>query len=1005
MWVSMSKTLLSTALFTAFSYIIGTAKPTFDDDVFPILENLCLDCHDEDVQKGNLRIDNLNPDMVKGPDADRWHEVLNKLNVGEMPPVEKTQPTDKDREILTGWLNTSLAEAAKARRATDGRVVFRRLNREEYNNTLNDLFGLDLDIQGLLPSERPSEAGFTNNGQELFISPLHLEYFLKIARMYVRKAIVSGKRPPRTGFHTTIEEKLGKPAKDGKNASPSTPIPISFKLEDPEKPASIGMQLRRKHAAKGFRMVYPDSVLLPPGVRSRGTGIPARQGPQPALQITPRDFPDEGAVRIRVTASAQDPILPDAVANLDTTGAVYLEVYRPHLPGGATQDAYKNANPVEVRFVDGITIKGIGVDIEEVSLRYSTLLEVPESGKYKFHLSSDDGSCLYINSELLASTYNSTKVSDEIELEAGSHKMVLNYYDSGGGDRLSLEWEGPGIGKQPVRSLKRDPDILPQKKQIESKREKQYPSIAVRMGNFLDDGLELKALGSPQEVRATQDKPQTYDFLARLENLPLPFRNKDLGNRGDLNRALILISNAYYPDSVYTDPILRIHSIEFEAPFYPTWPTESHRKIFPGNQGEAADITTARQIFQNFLRRAYRRPPTNKEAGDFMDLWKAYRANPGIPEGDELSFEDSIAAILPAALVSPAFLYLVEPSEDGKNRELNSYEIASRLSYFLWSTMPDKELSDLADQSKLADPAILRKQVHRLLASGKSEAFYRNFIDQWLELDALERVAIDRKRYPDYQPYLREAMRKETRGFFKYILEEGISALHLIDSEFLWINPLLAKHYNIQGVRGEKFRKVPAPQSHIRGGILTHASILTANSSGTDSHPIKRGTWLLKKLLNSPPPPPPPNVPELDQEDPDLRGKSIKEQLELHRENPACMNCHKKIDPFGIPFETYDTVGKHRTHNKGKPVDSIASLPDGTQIANLQALQDYLLTERKDQFAQALTHKLLAYALGRTLSFADEPETQKISQKFESEGYRLKSLIEEIVLSDAFLLK
>ena len=976
-------------------------EPSFSKDIIPILEKLCIDCHDEDTAKGELNLDELNPDMVKGPDADKWHEVLNKLNVGEMPPEDKKQPSDKEREVLTSWLNQSLKKAAEARRSTDGRVVFRRLNREEYNNTLNDLFGIDLDITGILPPERPSEEGFINNGQELVISPLHLEYFLKIARLYTQKAIFEGERPAPTGFFTTIiGEKVEVSEKDKKRQQIKL-TPKSHLLQNPDKSAGIGMQIRGKNAPKDFDMVNVNHIALPPAIRATGTQIPARQGPQPSLLLTLRDFLDEGDVRLKIKASYNRP--DTSSMHLKNRGTVYLEVFRPHFQC-AEQKYYKNAAPESTRFLDDFDLKQTGTAIEQISLRFSSILEVPKDGKYKFYLDSDDGSCLYIDDKEITKTYNA-KSTAELELKAGSRDIILNYYDSGGGDRLSLEWEGPDFERQSLHTLRRDPKFENIEKVALKKIEPQFPFIGVRMGNFLDDGLELKPVAPSQEVQASSDKPQTYEFIGRLENLPLPFRNKDLSKSGDLNRALILITNEYESNIPGYDPILEIHSIEFEAPFHAVWPPKPHQKIFHASPNSDKQEVYAKEIFENFLTRAYRRAPTQEELADLLRLWKAYRENPAVVEEEKLTFEQSIAAVLPAALIHPAFLYLVEPAEDGKIRELNSHETASRLSYFLWASMPDEELSQLADQNKLKDPKVLRQQVRRLLSDSRSEAFYRNFIDQWLELDALDLVAVDRKVHRTFQPYLREAMRQETRGFFQVVLENDLSAFNLIDSDFLWLNPMLAKHYNIPGVLGEGFRKVPASKDYNRGGLLTHASILTSNSSGTDSHPIKRGTWLLKRFLNSPPPPPPPNVPELDQEDPDLRGKSLKEQLVLHRENPACMNCHKKIDPFGIPFENYNTVGQWRTSNKGKSIDASAQLPDGTVWESLKDLQTYLLQERKDQFARALCAKLLSFSLGRSLSFADDEQLDLLQQEFAKSNYRLKALIEAIVLSDAFLLK
>ena len=367
------------------------------------------------------------------------------------------------------------------------------------------------------------------------------------------------------------------------------------------------------------------------------------------------------------------------------------------------------------------------------------------------------------------------------------------------------------------------------------------------------------------------------------------------------------------------------------------------------------------------------------------------------------TFESTIKEFLPVILASPNFLYLAEPAAE--NKQLTSYELASRLSYFLWSTMPDRQLLDLAGRDELSKPHVLRQQVTRMLEDDRSDEFIRNFVDQWLDLDSVQRVAINKDRHKDFWDETKAAMQSETRSFFAEILRHDLSALNLIDSDFTMLNDHLAEHYRVANVTGPEFRRVALRPDDRRGGLLTQGSVLYGGSDGKDSHPIRRGVWLLRKLLDDPPPDPPPNVPDLDQTDPKLSGKPLKEQLELHRDNPACANCHQQIDPWGIAFEDYDAVGRWRGTKGDRnfvPDAAASTLQDGTKIESLQDLKSYLLDHRQEDFARAVTKNLLIYALGRSLDFSDEEFVSELSQEFQENDFRLRSLIEGIVLSEAF---
>jgi hypothetical protein len=357
---------------------------------------------------------------------------------------------------------------------------------------------------------------------------------------------------------------------------------------------------------------------------------------------------------------------------------------------------------------------------------------------------------------------------------------------------------------------------------------------------------------------------------------------------------------------------------------------------------------------------------------------------------------------LATALATPEFLYLTQklPADPTESPQaISGLELASRLSIFLWSSIPDEELLRLAQQGQLKDPGVLAAQVKRMLADPRARRFSQNFVQQWLGMDGLNSVT----HVTDSS--LKEAMQEEPIALFDEVLKRNSSIMDFIHSDYAVVNERLAGHYRIPGVYGPHFRKVPIEPQTNRGGILTGAAILTMNSDGKDSHPLKRGIWLLKRILHDPPPPPPPNVPEVDLTDPEILKMTLKERIADHRNKPACISCHAKIDPWGIALENYDAIGSYRTKIKDKPVDATAVLYNKQKLDGVGSMKDYLLATRKDQFARAMVHKLSSYALGRPMSFSDRGEIDKMTKELRDSGDGLKDLVSIVIRSELFNTK
>lgn len=780
----------------------------FDIDVKPVLLRRCAHCHGPDDVNGNVRLDTLSTDLVKDTAAaETWHDVLNVLNLGEMPPEDAEPLTDSERSIVTDWIATELQRAVEVRRSTGGQVVIRRLTRTEYRNTMRDLLGLDLRYGPELLPDSPAGDGFTNNGSSLQMSSLQMESYLDAARNAMKRAIVIGPRPD--------------------------------VVEVMETSSAVDK------------------------VKDNWTSILGRTG---KFVLRSTEFPDEGEFVIRVRARA---ILP--------SDATYPQLrvvlgYR-----ADTQTPSEEVGMVEVRS--------------------------PEFQEYEF--------------------------------------------------RARLE-------------------SFP----LQSRTQSKYPGLLIWLTNAFTDGKPAP-------------KP-------RQEIVEIP--GKD-GKKTRKQKRLVWDVDPNFPK-------IEVASVSFKAPVLENWPPSHHTRIlFPDDLAERDSTAYAQAVLARFMRRAFRRPVSDDEVE--MMLAYFHEVRPTFS-----TFEEAMRETLAMVLVAPDFLYLVEPSS-GEKRALTSHELASRLSYFLWSSMPDERLFELADSSQLLDLKTLTDEVDRLLADPRSWNFVSQFSDQWLDLSGINRIAVNPEYYPAFRNELKPHMQRETQEFFNELLRNDHSALAFLDSDFVMVNRPLADHYGLNGPRGIEFERVELTDGDPRGGLLSQASILLTNSTGEDSHAILRGVWIRKRLLGDPPAPPPPNVPNLDRQNRDVASLPLKEQLREHLENEACARCHRDIDPWGIALEQFDAIGLmrdriHRMSGRKKltfGVDARATLPDGHKVNGVADLKAYLLSEKRDQFARTLVRRLMGYALGRSLELSDHDTIDELTGKFIASDYRLQKLVHLIVKTREFRSK
>jgi len=456
-----------------------------------------------------------------------------------------------------------------------------------------------------------------------------------------------------------------------------------------------------------------------------------------------------------------------------------------------------------------------------------------------------------------------------------------------------------------------------------------------------------------------------------------------------------------YLSDVYMGPRLRIYSMAIEGPESTDWPPASHQAIFGPDPIEPSQIDPV-TVVERFAPRAFRRPLLPSERKRYVNFYYDLRDKGSSPQA-------AIKSTLSAIMTSPHFLYVERPWDDSKDEapeHADQFSLASRLSYFLWSSMPDAELLEVAARGELASSHELRYQTLRMMRDPKARGFVEQFTDSWLRLNTLGSMPPDEEKFKVFHDRsLQPLMKEETRSFFAYILKENRSIDEFLQSDYTFLNRYMADLYGIENIEGDHFRKVPLPASLKRGGLLSQASILTTTSNGVETSPVVRGIWVLENILGTPPSPPPPDVEPLE---PDIRGATtIREQLIKHRKIETCAECHRKIDPIGFAMESFDPIGRYREyyHNeKGKEtneVDTAGELPSGHNFQNLDELKKILL-ERKHLFAECLTEKLLTYALGRELTFADRSTVKSILEELDHRGNGLQDLVELVVTSDAF---
>ena len=816
---------------------VQSASATFATKVKPLLEEHCYDCHGSDTQKAGLRLDTLATDLRDPKASKTWIHVFDKLIAGEMPPKSRDRPPQADVSGAEQFLYSQLRAASLERQQKDGRVVVRRLNGTEYENTVRDLVGTNVSLKEMLPEDNTT-AGFDNVSSGLDLSATHLLLYQEAAARAVQSVIPI-----------------------------SPPIPFSDKrtgLEMTKKGPNFNQTLGHSCKLNGESLIFYSKL------------------PRYGLCSTP-SVPADGRYRIQMSACA------------------------------------------------------VGADGKPVP---AGLMSVQDGGR--------ESPILREVREIPAGSPSIIEFEFDLRRHQAFVVNLLTNWDIRGFKKPIDEYTGPGLRVDWIK--------------IEGPID-QFPPTSY---SNLFAGVPLKARSVVKAEAAGQRPP--------------------------------VINEHRTEQQWFSDPLV------------------------PASTNPQQD---AERLIRSFLPRAFRHP-----VGE--ETQKHYVQKVLDKLDQKYSFLDAMTYGYKLILSSPDFLFLMDSPANGLTAQgdlptskLDDYSLAERLSYFLWSSMPDEELLASARKGELSKPSVLNAQVERMLNSPKSHRFTENFTGQWLDLRKIDFTIPDPTLFSDFDSLLLWSMPRESELFFEEVLRNDLSLLSFVDSDWTVINERLATLYGIPDVEGNAFRKVKLPPGLHRGGVMTQASVLKVTADGTRTSPVLRGKWILDRIIGKPPEPPPPDIPAIE---PDIRGATtIRQQLDKHRHTPACATCHTRVDPPGFALENFDPIGGWRdfyrvtTRTKGTQplplpysggrgvyrgldVEQGGETPDGKPFKDIDDYKKILLSD-KDQLARNMTQKLMIYATGADIQFADREVVEQIIAKIRTKNYGFRTLVHEIVQSRVFLNK
>lgn len=959
-------TLLAAALCSCPATYAQEAGPTdkelsrqFDEIVEPFLNSHCLACHGQELQEAKLDLSGYtSADRVSSSHA-TWEVVLERLEANEMPPEDSTTlPTAIERTAVIRWIRALRTHDANRNAGDPGPVLARRLSNAEYNYTIRDLTGVDIQPTKTFPVDPANEAGFDNTGESLTMSPALLKKYLDAARQVAEHLVLT---PTDLAFapHPAVT--------DTDRDKYCVKRIVEFYQQQPTDLANyFYVCWRHRQDSSRDLATLASQAGISPKYAASVWGLlnePEPVGPIAVLQTM--------FLGLRHEAE------PDNVFSVCERMRDYVLELRPKL-----SPTFENL------YIEG-NHKG------------SQPFVLWKNQQYAASRRTFDRGALYIEGDEIPDGTRREFVLAKDETERARQLASIEKFCSVFPDAFYVSERGR--------------DYLGVAKEQQETGRLLSAGFHSMMGYFRDDAPLRELILDEDEQRTLDRLWQELDFVAsaparqyvgflwfeRTDSRYMRDEEFDFARAEDKNAASEGMVKKLA--KVYLDKARRNGGSDVAVKAIEDFFTDMNAQLRWVEAERLKAEAIHLELLVQFAQRAWRRKLLSDEAKEIREFYRLLR------EVDHLDHEESIRDGVVSILMSPHFLYRMDLVSAGEGtRRLTGFELASRLSYFLWSAPPDDELLSLSSDWP-DDPDIVAKQSRRMLSDERIRGLATEFAANWLDFRRFEtHNSVDRERFPEFTDELRQAMFEEPIRFFIDLVQRDQSVLQLLDADYTFVNPVLTKHYGIDDVhfRNNEWQRVDAARQHGRGGLLPMSVFLTMNAPGLRTSPVKRGYWVVRRLLGERIPPPPPNVPELPADESALGDLTLPELLARHRDNKSCAGCHDRFDAIGLAFEGFGPVGERRDQDLGgRPIEDTAEFPGGDEGSGIAGLRNYLREHRQQELVENLCRKLLSYGLGRTLVLSDEPLVAKMQTKLKSDENRFSSLIESIVTSPQFLTK
>ncbi|MCM3879707.1 MAG: DUF1592 domain-containing protein [Vicinamibacterales bacterium] len=976
----------------------------FADNVRPFLNTYCTGCHSGEKAAAQLDLRQYSTLASVVEDYGRWNRVLARLSAGEMPPKQMKQPPDEARQHVIAWIQATWKSEARKRDGDPGVVLARRLSNAEYDYSIRDLTGVDLRPAREFPVDPANTAGFDNSGESLAMSPALLNKYLQAARSVADHMFLNPdgfEFAPHPMLVETDREKYCIQQIVDFYARQATDYADYFRAA----------YVYKHRAAFGKSKASLADVAAENKISARylttiWQALEAKQdvGPLGKLQEMFRALPAPTASQPDA-ASEGFGKMRDFVVRMRKDTALRFASPRVKGLNPATQPLmnWKNrAYATHRRDFDRVALRVEGEPAPE-----KPITPANKGGLVGAGANGEDVNAL----RAIAADYASRMENPDLEVPAGQRARYEaafaafasifpdTFYVKERGRFYPDDSEDKGrllsAGFHNVMGYTRD-DAPLSELLLDDKGQKELEALWTEfefvadytartyIEFFFNQSGEVQGNGRESGTLRPSDHEVTAEPV--ILGFKKTYLEKAAEDGGSNPVAMQAIADHF--DRVNAT-IRGIERLRVES--------------------EPREL----EAFWKFAARAYRRPLSQPEHDDLLAFYRSLR------EKSNLTHEEAMRDLIVNVLMSPHFCYRIDlgntarlvapsPAADVAAVPLSDVALASRLSYFLWSSMPDAELLARASSGDLRKEAVLLAQVRRMMKDDRASRLATEFGGNWLDFRRFdEHNAVDRERFPEFSNELREAMFEEPIRFIDDVVQNDRSVLDMLYGTYTFANPVLAKHYGMPEVKGgpDAWVRVDNARDYQRGGLLPMAAFLTQNSPGLRTSPVKRGYWVARRVLGEVIPPPPPVVPELPKDESKL-DLPLREVLAKHRDNPACAGCHARFDSFGLTFEGFGPVGEARTKDlAGHPIDAGATFPGGSQGTGVTGLQAYIRANRQMDFVDNLSRKMLVYALGRSLILSDEPLIQRMNTKLSSNGYRIGALVESIVTSPQFLKK